>query len=58
LNSSQALHRLEAATAAIGRVRAELREIAGQLAIQQPTVRPRRSRIASFKTTSDSLFPD
>jgi DNA-binding transcriptional MerR regulator len=58
VNGNQALQRLEAATAAIGRVRAELREIAGQLAIQQPTVKPRRSRIASFKTTSDSLFPD
>jgi DNA-binding transcriptional MerR regulator len=49
--------RLDAVTATIGRARAELREIVRQLAVDQPTVNRRRSRLATFKTPTDSLFP-
>jgi DNA-binding transcriptional MerR regulator len=57
LTSEQAQQRLDGAIAAIGRVRAELRELARQLAVEEPTVQRRRSRIAAFKTTLDPLFP-
>jgi DNA-binding transcriptional MerR regulator len=57
LSSEQAQSRLEAVTAAIGRARAELRELARQLAVDQPTVARRRPRLASFKAPSDPLFP-
>jgi DNA-binding transcriptional MerR regulator len=56
LSNEQAQQRLDAATAAIGRARAELRELASQLAVEQPTVTRRRSRMATFKTPPDSLF--
>jgi len=58
LSSDQAQQRLDAATAAIGRVRAELREIAGQLAAPHPAAKPRRARLATIKASSESLFPD
>ncbi|HVN93970.1 MAG TPA: MerR family transcriptional regulator [Terracidiphilus sp.] len=49
--------RLDAVAAAIGRARAELREIAGLLgsAVQQPA--RRRSRLAPIRAASGSLFP-
>lgn len=56
LNSEQTQQRLDAATAAIGRVRAELRELANQLAVDTPTVQRRRSRLSAFKTNSAPLF--
>jgi DNA-binding transcriptional MerR regulator len=44
-------------TAAIGRARAELREIAGLLASSDPAPQRRRSRLTAIATASDSLFP-
>jgi DNA-binding transcriptional MerR regulator len=57
LTDEQAQQRLDAATAAIGRARAELRELARQLAEKQPTVHRRRSRLTTFKPSPDPLFP-
>jgi|SRR5579859_1710651 len=57
LSNEQAQQRLDAATAAIGRVRAELRELARQLAGEQPTVSRKRPRLTSFKASDDPLFP-
>jgi DNA-binding transcriptional MerR regulator len=49
--------RLDAVAAAIGRARAELREIAGLLGSPvQPPAR-RRNRLATFRSASGSLFP-
>jgi DNA-binding transcriptional MerR regulator len=56
LSNEEAQQRLDAATAAIGRARAELRELVSQLAVKQPTVTRRRSKMAAFKTSPDSLF--
>lgn len=44
LTEQQSQKRLEVATASIGRVRAELREIARQLALHEPTLHRRQSR--------------
>lgn len=57
LNAEQAQQRLDAATAAIGRARAELREIVRQLGVEQPTVHRKRSRVTTFKAPGDPLFP-
>jgi DNA-binding transcriptional MerR regulator len=57
LTHEQAQQRLEAATAAIGRVRAELRELASQLAAEKPTLHKRRSRVSSFQSGAATLFP-
>jgi DNA-binding transcriptional MerR regulator len=57
LTNEQTQKRLEAAAAAIGRARAELRELARQLAVQEPTVHRRRSRLTTFKAPPDPLFP-
>ena len=57
LTSEQAQQRLDAVTAAIGRARAELRELARQLAVQQPTIHQRRARLTTFNTPPDPLFP-
>jgi DNA-binding transcriptional MerR regulator len=57
LNSEQSQQRLEAAAAAIGRARAELRDLARQLAAEQPTIHRRRSRISTFRESLDPLFP-
>ncbi len=43
--------------AAIGRARAELREIAGMLASPAPQPARRRSRLAPIRAVSGSLFP-
>jgi DNA-binding transcriptional MerR regulator len=56
LNNEQSQQRLDAATAAIGRVRAELRELASQLAVERPTIQRRRSRLASFQSAPAPLF--
>jgi len=55
--SDQAQMRLDSAAAVIGQVRAELRELARQLAAEQPTVARRKPRLAAFKVSSDPLFP-
>jgi DNA-binding transcriptional MerR regulator len=49
--------RMDAVAAAVGRARAELREIAGMLGapVQQPT--RRRSRLAPIRAASGTLFP-
>jgi DNA-binding transcriptional MerR regulator len=57
LTSEQSQQRLDSARAAIGRVRAELRDLARQLEVKEPTVSRRRSRLASFTKPPDSLFP-
>lgn len=57
LSSEESQQRLDAATAAIGRARAELRELARQLAVEQPTIHRRRSRISTFSAPLDPLFP-
>lgn len=57
LTDEKAQQRLDAATAAIGRARAELRELLRQLSVDQPTVNRRRSRLATFKAPVDPLFP-
>jgi DNA-binding transcriptional MerR regulator len=57
LTNEQAQQRLEAVTAAIGRARAELRELARQLAVQEPTVHRRRSRLTTFKAPLEPLLP-
>ncbi len=49
--------RLDAVAAAIGRVRAEVREIAGLLASPAPQPARRRSRLATIRAASGSLFP-
>jgi len=57
LTNEQAQQRLDAATAAIGRARAELRDLVRQLSVEQPTVHRRRSRLTAFKSSLDPLFP-
>jgi DNA-binding transcriptional MerR regulator len=57
LTSEQAQQRLDGAIAAIGRVRAELRDLARQLSVEEPTIHRRRSRLTTFKTSPDPLFP-
>jgi DNA-binding transcriptional MerR regulator len=57
LTNEQAQKRLEAATAVIGRARAELRELARQLGVQEPTVHRRRSRVSTFQAPSEPLLP-
>jgi hypothetical protein len=47
---------LDFAAAAIGRVRAELRELVRELGQEQPSTQRRRSRITAFKPATDSLF--
>jgi DNA-binding transcriptional MerR regulator len=49
--------RLDAVAAAIGQVRAELREIAGLLASPDPHPQHRRSRLTAVPAASDLLFP-
>jgi DNA-binding transcriptional MerR regulator len=58
LNSEQTQQRLDTAVATIGRVRAELREIASQLALPEPTLARRKARVTAFKVPSASLFPE
>jgi len=55
LSTEQAQQRLDAVTAAVGRARAELRDLARQLAVQEPTVHRRRSRLTTFKSPEPLL---
>lgn len=57
LSNEQAQKRLEAATAAIGRARAELRELARQLATKDPAVQKRRPRLTTFQSSDEPLLP-
>jgi DNA-binding transcriptional MerR regulator len=57
LNHEEAQQRLDAATAVIGRARAELRDLARQLAVQEPTVNRRRPRLTTFKAPQEPLLP-
>jgi len=57
LTDEQAQQRLEAVQAVIGRARAELRELARQLALPEPTLNRRKARLANFKAPADPLFP-
>jgi DNA-binding transcriptional MerR regulator len=50
-------HRIDAAAAAIGQARAELREIAAMLAAPAPQPMRRRSRLAAVLDSNESLFP-
>ena len=56
LNGDQS-KRLDAVAAAIGHVRAELREIAGLLGSQAAQPPRRRNRLAPIRAASGSLFP-
>lgn len=57
LTGEQAQKRLEAATAVIGRARAELRDLVRQLTVETPTIYARKSRISPFRQGSEGLFP-
>ncbi|WP_263355537.1 MerR family transcriptional regulator [Acidicapsa ligni] len=57
VSEENAQQRLDAVTAAIGRARAELRELASQLAVPHPSASRRRPRLGSFQVSSESLFP-
>jgi DNA-binding transcriptional MerR regulator len=57
LTEEQAQKRLETATAAIGRARAELRDLARQLAVPEPTVQRRRPRVAGTLAQSEPQLP-
>ena len=57
LTGEQAQRRLDAATAVIGRARAELRDLVRQLTVDQPTIQTRKSRISAFRAGGESLFP-
>jgi DNA-binding transcriptional MerR regulator len=57
LTEEQAQKRLETATAAIGRARAELRDLARQLAVSEPTVQRRRPKVAGTLAPSDAQLP-
>ena len=57
LAGEQAQQRLDSAAAAIGRVRAELRELVRQLGEEKPATHRRRSKISAFHAAHDQLFP-
>lgn len=57
LTSEQAQKRLDDASAAIGRARAELRELSRQLALSEPTVHRRRTRVSAIKSAPEPLLP-
>ncbi len=57
LNGAQAQQRLDLVTAAIGQIRAELRDLVRQLEVHEPTVHRRRSRLSAFKPSVEPLFP-
>jgi len=57
LTSEQAQQRLDKASAVIGRARAELRDLARQLAVEQPTVQRKRLRVTAFKPPAETMFP-
>jgi DNA-binding transcriptional MerR regulator len=49
--------RLDAVAATIARARAELREIAGLLALPEPSLPRRRARLVAVRRSSETLFP-
>ena len=57
LTGDETGQRLDSAAAAIGRARAELREIAGMLASPEPQPPRRKSKLATVPARSDTLFP-
>jgi DNA-binding transcriptional MerR regulator len=57
LTGEQAQQRLDAASAAIGRARAELRDLLRQLSVEQPTIQRRKPRISPIRGQGESLFP-
>jgi hypothetical protein len=57
LAADRAQQRLDAVASVIGHARAELREIAGQLALRVPRPARRRARLVAVPRPSDSLFP-
>ena len=57
LTKEAAGKQMDAVAAAIGHARAELREIAGLLAVKAPPPPRRRTRLATFSALSGSLFP-
>lgn len=57
LAADPAQQRLDAVASVIGHARAELREIAGQLALPVPRPARRRARLVAVPRPSDSLFP-
>ena len=56
-SESQASNRIDSVAAAIGRARAELREIAGLLASPVADVPRRRGRLATIAASTGTLFP-
>ena len=57
VSSDTAQQRLDAVASVIGHARAELREIAGQLAAPVPRPARRRARLSAVPRSSESLFP-
>lgn len=57
LTGEQAQKKLDAASAAIGRARAELRDLVRQLTVETPTIQERKSRISSLRQHGEPLFP-
>ena len=58
LTSDKATTRAESTKAALIRLRTELRELANQLAMPEPTVARRKSRVTTFRAPSATLFPE
>jgi DNA-binding transcriptional MerR regulator len=58
LTSEKASSRAESTKAALLRIRTELRELANQLAMPEPTVARRKARITTFRAPSATLFPE
>jgi hypothetical protein len=57
LAASGATHPLDSVAATISQIRAELREIAGMLALPVADAPRRRARISTLPAPADSLFP-
>lgn len=57
LAGEQAQKKLDAAAAAIGRARAELRDLVRQLTVETPTIQERKSRISTLRQRGEPLFP-
>lgn len=57
LSASESAKKLESVASVIGAARAELREIASQLAAPQPSPPRRRPRVTAIHETTGSLFP-
>lgn len=57
LAGEQAQKKLDLAAAAIGRARAELRDLVRQLTVETPTIQERKPRISSLRQRGEPLFP-